>query len=130
MSDTLKEIISLGLDAAIGLKDSGLTKADIKPLADKGDLDAQLVLLLGMVVCDYRTCQTCDTLRRHLRQRRVQSDRSPLGIPHPSLQIMRPTHFHVEGYTDLRSIYIVMSQEYPGQFDRKTTLAVIRRALT
>ena len=39
-------------------------------------------------------------------------------------------YIHVEGYTDLRSIYIVMSQEYPGQFERKTTLAVIRRALS
>lgn len=38
-------------------------------------------------------------------------------------------YIHVEGYTDLRSIYIVMNQEYPGQFDRKTALMVIRKVL-
>ena len=46
-ADTLKEI--LGADSPnLALKKSGLTKADIKPLADQGDLDAQLVLLLGL----------------------------------------------------------------------------------
>ena len=35
----------------------------------------------------------------------------------------------VEGYTDLRSIYTVMTQEYPGQFGRKTALLVISRTL-
>ena len=46
-ADTLKEI--LGADFPnLALKKSGLTKADIKPLADQGDLDAQLVLLLGL----------------------------------------------------------------------------------
>ena len=38
-------------------------------------------------------------------------------------------YIHVEGYTDLRSIYNVMNQEYPGQFDRKVALALIRKAL-
>ena len=38
-------------------------------------------------------------------------------------------YIHVEGYTDLRSIYIAMSQDYPGQFDRKTAFAVISRVL-
>ena len=38
-------------------------------------------------------------------------------------------YIHVEGYTDLRSIYNVMNQEYPGQFDRKTALTAIRKIL-
>ncbi len=38
-------------------------------------------------------------------------------------------YIHVEGYTDLRSIYNVMNQEYPGQFDRKTALMAIRKVL-
>ena len=35
----------------------------------------------------------------------------------------------IEGYTDTRSIYNVMSQEYPGQFERKAALRVISRTL-
>ena len=35
----------------------------------------------------------------------------------------------VEGYTDLRSILSVMSQEYPGEFDRKQAIQSIREAL-
>lgn len=38
-------------------------------------------------------------------------------------------YIHVEGYNDLRSILQVMSQEYPGEFDRKQALQVIRRVL-
>lgn len=38
-------------------------------------------------------------------------------------------YINVEGYTDLRSIYDMMSQEYPGEFDRKVALQVIRRVL-
>ena len=35
----------------------------------------------------------------------------------------------VEGYTDLRSILSVMSQEYPGEFDRKQAIQTIHDAL-
>ena len=35
----------------------------------------------------------------------------------------------VEGYTDLRSILSVMSQEYPGEFDRKQAIQTIHEAL-
>ena len=35
----------------------------------------------------------------------------------------------VEGYTDLRSILSVMSQEYPGEFDRKQAIQIIHDAL-
>lgn len=38
-------------------------------------------------------------------------------------------YIHVEGYTDLRSIYYAMNQEYPGQFDRKMALTAIRKIL-
>lgn len=38
-------------------------------------------------------------------------------------------YVHVEGYTDIRSILNVMSQEYPRQFDRKTALRVISKTL-
>ena len=35
----------------------------------------------------------------------------------------------IEGYTDTRSIYNVLSQEYSGQFDPKTALRVISKTL-
>jgi hypothetical protein len=38
-------------------------------------------------------------------------------------------YIHVEGYTDLKSIYDVLRQEYPGQFDEKQALEVIRKVL-
>ena len=38
-------------------------------------------------------------------------------------------YIHLEGYTDLRSIYNVLCQEYPGEFDRKPALEAIRKAL-
>ena len=38
-------------------------------------------------------------------------------------------YIKVEGYTDLRSIYYVMRQEYPGEFDSKEALAAIRIVL-
>jgi len=49
IKETLKEILSADLPD-LALKKSGLTKADIKPLADQGDLDAMLVLLFGLSV--------------------------------------------------------------------------------
>jgi hypothetical protein len=45
------------------------------------------------------------------------------------LENLAACYIHVEGYTDLRSIYNVMNQEYPGQFDRKTALTTIRKVL-
>ena len=47
IAKTLKEILNADLPD-LALKKSGLTKADIKPLADQGDLDAMLVLLFGL----------------------------------------------------------------------------------
>ena len=38
-------------------------------------------------------------------------------------------YIKVEGYTDLRSIYYVMRQEYPGEFDSKEALSAIRKVL-
>ena len=38
-------------------------------------------------------------------------------------------YINVEGYTDLRSILCVMSQEYPGEFDRKHAIQAIRASL-
>ena len=38
-------------------------------------------------------------------------------------------YIHLEGYTDLRSIYNVLCQEYPGEFDRKQALETIRKVL-
>ena len=38
-------------------------------------------------------------------------------------------YIHVEGYTDLRSIYNVMNQEYPGEFEPKAALLTIRKVL-
>ena len=45
------------------------------------------------------------------------------------LRQLTACYIHVEGYTDLRSIYSVMSQEYPGEFDRKLALQIIREEL-
>ena len=39
-------------------------------------------------------------------------------------------YIHLEGYTDLRSIYDILRQEYPGEFDRKPALGIIRKVLT
>lgn len=47
IEDKLKEILAAGLKADVALQKSGLTKEDIKPLADAGNLDAAIVLLLG-----------------------------------------------------------------------------------
>ena len=38
-------------------------------------------------------------------------------------------YIKVEGYTDLRAIYYVMRQEYPGEFDSKEALSAIRKVL-
>ena len=38
-------------------------------------------------------------------------------------------YIHLEGYTDLRSIYNVLRREYPGAFDRKSALELIRKVL-
>lgn len=47
IEDKLKEILSAGLEADIALQKSGLTKEAVKSLADAGNLDAAIVLLLG-----------------------------------------------------------------------------------
>jgi hypothetical protein len=39
-------------------------------------------------------------------------------------------YIHVEGYTDLRSIYLMMAQEYPGMIDRLVALQTIRKVLS
>ena len=45
------------------------------------------------------------------------------------LQNLAECYIVVEGYTDLRSILSVMSQEYPGEFDRMQALRAIRDVL-
>lgn len=45
------------------------------------------------------------------------------------LQNLAECYIAVEGYTDLRSILSVMSQEYPGEFDRKQALRAVRDVL-
>ena len=45
------------------------------------------------------------------------------------LQNLAECYIVVEGYTDLRSILNVMSQEYPGEFDRKQALGAVRDVL-
>ena len=47
IKETLKEILSADFPD-LALKKSGLTKTDIKPFADQGDLDAMLILLFGL----------------------------------------------------------------------------------
>lgn len=38
-------------------------------------------------------------------------------------------YIHVEGYTDLRSIYYAMTQEYSGEFNRELALKIISRTI-
>ena len=38
-------------------------------------------------------------------------------------------YIHLEGYTDLRSIYNILRQEYPGEFDRDLALLTIRKVM-
>jgi len=45
------------------------------------------------------------------------------------LQNLAECYIVVEGYTDLRSILSVMSQEYPGEFDRRQAIQAIRASL-
>ena len=45
------------------------------------------------------------------------------------LQDLADCYLAVEGYTDLRSILSVMSQEYPGEFDRRQAIQAIRVSL-
>ena len=45
------------------------------------------------------------------------------------LQNLADCYFAVEGYTDLRSILSVVSQEYPGEFDRRQAIQAIRTSL-
>ena len=45
------------------------------------------------------------------------------------LQNLAKCYIVVEGYTDLRSILSVMSQEYPGEFDRREAIQAIRTSL-
>ena len=47
IEDKLKEILAAGFDADAALQKSGIDKEDVKPLADAGNLDAAIVLLLG-----------------------------------------------------------------------------------
>ncbi len=58
-------------------------------------------------------------------------------VCHPLKEMMTPEELQnladcyiaVEGYTDLRSILSVMSQEYPGEFDRRQAIQAIRVSL-
>lgn len=45
------------------------------------------------------------------------------------LQNLVSCYVNVEGYTDFRSIYSMLKQEYPGAFDLKMAMQVIREAL-
>ena len=49
IEDKLKEILAAGLEADVVLQKSSLTKEDVKPLADAGNLDAAIILLLGEI---------------------------------------------------------------------------------
>ena len=50
-------------------------------------------------------------------------------ITQKELENLIGCYIHLEGYADLRSIYDVLRQEYPGEFDRKLALEVIRKVL-
>ena len=53
----------------------------------------------------------------------------PKKVRRMSLENLVGCYIHLEGYTDLRSIYNVLCQEYPGEFDRKQALETIRKVL-
>jgi len=45
------------------------------------------------------------------------------------LEALTYDYINLEGYSDLRSILSVMSQEYPGQFDRRQAMMAIHKVL-
>lgn len=45
------------------------------------------------------------------------------------LENLAGCYIHAEGYTDLRSIYLMIAQEYPGMFERKMALKAIHKVL-
>ena len=50
-------------------------------------------------------------------------------MTHKELENLVGCYIHLEGYTDPISIYYLLRQEYPGEFDRKLALEVIRKVL-
>ena len=50
-------------------------------------------------------------------------------MTHKELLNLVECYINIEGYTDLRSILSVMSQEYPGEFERKQAILAIRYIL-
>ena len=62
----------------------------------------------------------------HVELERTVAQRQELIL---ELQDLADCYIAVEGYTDLRSIYYVMRQEYPGMFDGKKAIQAIRKAL-
>lgn len=48
-------------------------------------------------------------------------------ITEAELENLVACYINVEGYTDFRSIYSVMKQEYPGEFDHKKAMQVIKK---
>lgn len=45
------------------------------------------------------------------------------------LQNLVSCYINVEGYTDFRSIYSLLKQEYPGAFEPKMAMQVVRKVL-
>ena len=45
------------------------------------------------------------------------------------LQDLVSCYINVEGYTDFRSIYNLLKQEYPGAFDPRMAMMLIRETL-
>ena len=60
---------------------------------------------------------------------KIQKFRTDRMMAQNELENLVGCYIHLEGYTDLRSIYNVLRQEYPGEFDRKRALETIRKVL-
>ena len=53
----------------------------------------------------------------------------PKKMTAAELQNLVNCYIHVEGYTDFRSIYNILKQEYPDTFDHKMAFQVIIETL-
>ena len=60
---------------------------------------------------------------------KIQKSQTGRMMTEKELENLVGCYIHLEGYTDLRSIYIVLRREYPGAFDRKSALELIRKVL-
>ena len=66
--------------------------------------------------------QRTEKMRRYLMDGKTENAQK-------ELENLVGCYIHLEGYTDLKSIYDILRQEYPGEFDRNLALFTIHKVL-